>query len=757
MANGGGNNTGTPTPEQLTAQEKLNQLLEGANKAASSYQITLQAVAESLELVDDANGSVAEQITLLDKQNERRNDLLEKQLKLAALGKKLTAEEAEELKELTEQTKEFRKALERANAARIEEIDLIKETMSLTAQLTGIQLENLTTLRGVVAETISFVHALDSANVQLAQGTGYTTAYRQELYDLVSANQNLGVTLDEGAIAFAGLAGSFSSFNAMTRTGRKEVGDLALQFSRMNVPVEETGRLFDNLQRGLGIAESALGANVKEFDRLAQQVGLPTSQMVADFNSLVPSIARYGSRAGQVFTKLTKQARQLGLQTQEAFDVAMLFDTFESSAGIAGQLNAQLGLQLNSTQLLRAEEGERLEILRKEFKERGIGFQDMGRRQKQMIAEIMGVDTDVAARLFGNPIALRRYQRETKETKERAELMTTAMQKFSVTLQNVFLSIEPIVTTILDFTRAFAESGVAKFLIYGAAITAFVKAIGFALGPFKLLMPLLSGLPVVSGFLAGFGSVAQVTTPITLKFAGAMALLGVAALGIGAGIAVAAQGLATLAESFNGLGENAGPAATAIIGFTVAFGLMMVALLALVSGPQAVLTGLAIGVLLSVGAAALAIGGGMRLAADGIANVIDSLSDLGRLEKGFSATLSHVQDLISALGDLGEKTQALDSVANVISVATKVSPPDAAEFKALADQVVKFAADLRTGGPQGQGRGSEPGSVVIKELHVSVKVGNQHLAGIIDKNVRAQLSPISGGGRNLGGIQMAKA
>jgi hypothetical protein len=104
--------------------------------------------------------------------------------------------------------------------------------------------------------------------------------------------------------------------------------------------------------------------------------------------------------------------------------------------------------------------------------------------------------------------------------------------------------------------------------------------------------------------------------------------LGVAALFIGGGIAAAAFGLAELAKSFNGLGGAAGPAALAIVGFTAAFGLMMVGLMALVAGPQAALAAGAVGVLIAVGAAALAIGGGMFLATKGVANMTNALSTL---------------------------------------------------------------------------------------------------------------------------------
>ena len=107
--------------------------------------------------------------------------------------------------------------------------------------------------------------------------------------------------------------------------------------------------------------------------------------------------------------------------------------------------------------------------------------------------------------------------------------------------------------------------------------------------------------------------------PIMLAF-------GAAALMIGGGIGIAALGLAQLVKAFSGLGDAAWPATVAIIGFTVAFGLLMLGLVALVAGPQAAATAAAVGVLIAVGQAALMIGGGMALAAFGMGYFLNSLN-----------------------------------------------------------------------------------------------------------------------------------
>ena len=97
-----------------------------------------------------------------------------------------------------------------------------------------------------------------------------------------------------------------------------------------------------------------------------------------------------------------------------------------------------------------------------------------------------------------------------------------------------------------------------------------------------------------------------------------MLALGAAILMIGAGVGLAALGVAELVKSFNGLGKAAPYAVAGITIFSIAFGVMMSMLISLVAGPQAALTGAAVGVLLSVGAAILMMGASIAVAAVGL-------------------------------------------------------------------------------------------------------------------------------------------
>ena len=142
--------------------------------------------------------------------------------------------------------------------------------------------------------------------------------------------------------------------------------------------------------------------------------GQPISKVLNDLTSLAPELARFGKAGERVFKNLSRQARQLGLSTQAAFDITELFDTFDGAANAAGRLNAQLGLQVNSVELMTADSDERLELLRQEFALQGKSFALMGKRDKQMVAEILGTDVMTAGKAFGEKIPLSKLAKETE-------------------------------------------------------------------------------------------------------------------------------------------------------------------------------------------------------------------------------------------------------------------------------------------------------------------------------------------------------
>ena len=142
------------TPEEKQAREDRLELLKREKEAGEKLSISLDAVQEALGLTNQRT------IELNDR-NKERLELLEKQTKLQALGTDLDEKEGLRLQLLTQETKEFAEALKIANEARREEIDLQKELLDVTQKLTGLQLDQLGTVRGLTTSLIDFATKLE--------------------------------------------------------------------------------------------------------------------------------------------------------------------------------------------------------------------------------------------------------------------------------------------------------------------------------------------------------------------------------------------------------------------------------------------------------------------------------------------------------------------------------------------------------------------------------------------------------------------
>ena len=593
MANGDGNNP-TITPEQLAEE------LENRKKQK------------------DAIAQVSSELSQYKEEVRQLNALEAAAREARAAGLPVSEEAAKKIEELKKSTEAYTNALERnADVEKLRQ-DALRAGEEALGALVGKQNLAALSLSGMTSELFKQVGAFDDAATTLGKTSGYTTALNKDMREAASGANGLSVSMAEAGAALGTLSTDMSLFATLSGDARREITDTVLALELLGVSAEVSAAALDTMTRGMGMSAGAAENTIKSFDALAQSVGLPVSQIAEGFASISGDLARYGVEGPKVFKKLQKEARSLGISVKEAFDLAEAFDTFESAANLAGKLNAQIGLQLNSVELMNASHEDRIKILRSEFKMRGKNFNDMSRRQKQAIAEVMGVDVDMASRIFGDPVALRKYQKEQKELAERAQAVTTVTKDLQEIFEDLMLTLGPVVEYIRDFMKFVSKSGTAKIILAAAALYKFA-------GGMKSIKAMLSS---VAG--KGGDKINQMSEGIKSSgksAAGSLkSMLGFAAVivAIGAGIFLAATGVGNLVSSFKDLGEAAWPAVAGIVAFGVATALIIFVLAKM--APAALP---AIAVLGGIALAAFATGLAMNLIAEAIATIAEAAAGLG--------------------------------------------------------------------------------------------------------------------------------
>jgi hypothetical protein len=146
---------------------------------------------------------------------------------------------------------------------------------------------------------------------------------------------------------------------------------------------------------------------------------------------------------------------------------------------------------------MKASSDERLDILRQEFKLKGMDFKTAGRRQRQMIASILGVDVETAGRLLGEGADIKQFQKEEKITQEQVvsaqQLAAAASEELKDAIVNYFGGPDGIISALKSFSR-FTMENAGGLTQTGVGVSA-----GIAIGGTLLAA---KGLPFMKSMMA---------------------------------------------------------------------------------------------------------------------------------------------------------------------------------------------------------------------------------------------------------------
>lgn len=500
--------------------DDTNNNIINAQAEAKKTARAFERLKEEIELFGDKTDETRQKFADLRKEMEAAQDALEKETK--ALKEATKAKE-----ELKDASKKYNEALKETGSALN---DVIPGLGSLT-ELFKRNSENVTELsknlldlsdkaaNKSIASSAAMAKELEKVNVEMAKQSGYATALRKDIVALASSQDGLYLSVSEGSEIIGHLTTGFRMYNAQTASTRKQINALAGRFKILGADAGTTAEVLDQMNTIFGNMPTSAAIATAELENLSIRTGQPLASVLSDFKDLGPEVARFGTDGVRVFTRLNEKARTLGLTTRQAFDISELFDTFEGSADVAGKLNAQLGLQLNSVEMMAATSEDRLDILRAEFEMRGVNMQQMGRRHKQMVAEILKTDVLTAERLLGDPMALREFQREQENNEDRIKRFTTAMDKFQAAAEQLFVNMSPLLNKIMNFFNQIAEAAndfttsMGPAGSYMLAIASGIIKAKFAMRMFgiessvvlKRLLPIVGAVMAISDVMTALG------------------------------------------------------------------------------------------------------------------------------------------------------------------------------------------------------------------------------------------------------------
>lgn len=475
------------TRDIVEMQQNRAAVEKEVQEALEKQGLTLEEYLENKDrqLMDEKTiKKVKEKIAKLEKSGTE-----EAKATAAALQKRLDVEKA--IKNLPEDTKGLVDSYEKI----VEASDKIQNNMKRAAlekvpEFIGKAVGKVADAYGKVNSIASEMYKTTGGNIKLMDNI---QASFQDGSILGMASMGIGFeNISEAMVNLNQKSGAFAIASAEVQ---KEVGIVATKLERLGVSAEASGELFDTLRLNFGFSALEFDDMADTFVGRASDIGMSVQQYTQDFQASYHVLGKYGTDSVNVFDKLARHARASGMSVQE-LATAMSddnFGTFSSAAENASKLNFLLGSQLDTTQLLMADEAERLDMIKGAFSP--AQFQNMDKFKKKAIAAAAGF-SDVGAfekAMRGDVEGLGDLAKSNQEKLDDAVVKSTSAQEaMSKAIEN---SKDQMVLAMAKMSE---QLGVKGQTMYGGVLAA-----STALQNFASIVQLASAAQAIPGGAGG--------------------------------------------------------------------------------------------------------------------------------------------------------------------------------------------------------------------------------------------------------------
>ena len=444
----------------------------------------------------------------------------------------------------------------------------LKETFTLQNALYSLFLK-------VTQATGELTYATDKALVSFNKQTGATKLYGAEIKALEQDMFHHGVGINEATEGYGALVSNVTDLRRMSAGTRKELSTTTTVLAHMGVSADTTGANIQFMTKSLGIATGEASKYQRELFTLAREIGMPPEEMAAGFKAAAPKLAAFGKQAGKVFKTLAVNARAAGMEVEQMLSIVEQFDTFEGAAQSVGKLNALLGGPfLNSMEMVTTTDPtERMRLLSGALNDAGKSFDQMTYYEKKSIAAAAGLsDVNELALVMAGSFdstagGAHKSQAEIEKLAEESRQYNDFQEELNQTMRMFAIQLEPIVAGLKYMLQRFQDLnqylGGNVIPIVGLLIAGY-KGISTALKVWSFWTTTAATRQAALAAATGTSTAAQgaqipvmiaagttagaAATPM-LYFAVAALAVGAAFFLVGAGVGLAAKGMALFMTS----------------------------------------------------------------------------------------------------------------------------------------------------------------------------------------------------------------
>lgn len=519
-------------------------------------------------------------------------------------------------------------------------VSMVKQVRQL-----GFQKAAIGALKGValglVDTMISLAFMTDKAAKSFMASTGASEEMAKAISGDIQSMAFYGVQVDEVYKAHTALRGEMSEFSLMSQQNQRDIANTGALLVKQGVSLSDYAKATQLGVKAFGLSGAEAAAVSRDLNSLAMQIGVTPQQMAQDFAFAGDKVAAFGASGVDAFKDLAVVSKTTGLQIEKLIAISDGFDTFEDAATSAGRLNAALGGNfVNAMDLMMAKEpAKRFEMIRDAVLRTGKTFDDMDYFEKKFyVNAIDGIEStaDLALLMSGNFDTLAGATEKSSDEILALQERTKSIQSIQERFKSLLASMIPVVTPLIDVFEGLVkqlEGNEEAIQQFGKGIVNVTKIVVFLIPHLDKILYGFIALTVLKGAgalgmwvaqLVALGKGAPIASTGMSKLVGPTLAFGAAIGMAAAGIGIAANGLANLAEAFSLLSveqiSGLNNAIYALLGTMLAFG---GGLYLLGKAGGAASTGL-----FKAGAAVALIGGGIGVAAAGIGYMGEGLASM---------------------------------------------------------------------------------------------------------------------------------
>jgi hypothetical protein len=163
------------------------------------------------------------------------------------------------------------------------------------------------------------------------------------------------------------------------------------KLKKFGVSTTAMGSIYQGLFKGIGMGSEEVDTTVKTLYKMGKESGMTQRETFESFAKVLPTYARFGRQAPQMFGRLAATARKTNIKVDELMALTEDLDTSENALKTAAKLNSLLGGGfVNGVALLAADAAGKVKIIAEAYQRAEAQFGVPHQRVKRAMAKYIG-------------------------------------------------------------------------------------------------------------------------------------------------------------------------------------------------------------------------------------------------------------------------------------------------------------------------------------------------------------------------------